>query len=175
MGTSRGSCTRSGIGRMRSSSGRGMRFRRGILVRCVPPLPFRSLSHIGLFVVKAGIIGSNGTSPLLSADPYSVLNASPRHALDIPGAYRYVRIPVLHLASPHTSTQLQASTKPQYLETIADVLDNALIMGQPRGSVRRTFPVEKSQWSMITSMSATLPGIGRGGYATLGGWRDISR
>ena len=35
--------------------------------------------------------------------------------------------------------------------------------------IRRTLSSEKSQCSMITSMSATLPGTGLGGYATLGG------
>ena len=39
----------------------------------------------------------------------------------------------------------------------------------------RTFPVEKSQLSMITSMSATLPGTGLGGYATFGGCLTRSR
>jgi len=44
-----------------------------------------------------------------------------------------------------------------------------------RRILRRTFFFEKSQCSITMSRSATLPGMGRGGYATFGGWLWISK
>lgn len=70
--------------------------------------------------------------------------------------------PIVGVSSPCSSSVVESSAYAKDLQAISDVL-GVLVRGARAERSKQTLFAEKLQYFMIVSMSATLPGTGRGG------------